>query len=142
VYDIETGAAVSWPNPWRMVEVDPAGRMKITSRFVTTLPGFSGDFPLYARSRLSQWLRAGVEDSLIRFGASTRSAAALADQAAQAGMPMYRGDEPRSVHGFDTTGLDLWGKILAAVGDGAFRDFQTDLPPADNDVTLDLAAGN
>ncbi len=142
VYDIETGAAVSWPNPWRMVEVDAAGRMKITSRFVTALPGFSGDFPLYARARLFQWLRAGAEAALIRFGASARSAAALADQAAQAGMSMYRGDEPRSVRGFDTTGLDLGGKILAAAVDGAFRDFQTDLPPADNDVTLDLAAGN
>jgi 3',5'-cyclic AMP phosphodiesterase CpdA len=142
VYDIQTGAVVSWPNAWRMVEVEPGGVMKIGSTLVTALPGFAGDFPLYARDRLFQWLQARVNAALIRFGSSARAAAVLAPQAAEAGLSLFRGDEPRSAHCFDTTGLDLGGAILAGLADGAFRDFQTDLPPADNDVTLDLATGN
>jgi hypothetical protein len=140
IYDIETGAAVSWPNPWRMVEIDSGGRMKISSRFVTSLPDFAGDFSLYSEARLREWLQAGVVAAMRRFGASARTAAALADQAARAGISLYRGDEPDTVHGFDTAGLDLGGDIFAGMADGAFRDFQTDLPPADNDVTLDLGA--
>jgi hypothetical protein len=140
--DIETGATVSWPNPWRIVEIGPGGTMKISSRFVTSLPDFPGDFPAYAQARLTEWLRDRAEAALRRLGASTRTASSLADQAVRAALSMYRGDEPDTVHGFDTTGLDLGGDILAAFGDGAFRDLQTDLPPADNDLTLDLAGGN
>jgi predicted phosphodiesterase len=140
IYDIQTGAAVAWPNPWRVVEIDSNGRMRISSRFVTAIADFAGDFSLYSQGRLREWLRAGAEAAMRRFGATARTAAALADQAAQAGLSLYRGDEPDTVHGFDTAGLDLGGDIFAGMADGAFRDFQTDLPPADNDVTLDLAA--
>ena len=140
IYDIETGATVSWPNPWRMVEIHAAGSMRVSSRFVTALPDFPGDFSRYSQDRLRQWAQDSAEKTLHRVGASDRTAAALAAQAAGAVLSFYRGDEPETPHGFDTGGLDLGGLIIAGVMDGAFRDFQTDLPPADNDVTLELAA--
>ena len=141
IYDVGTGAAVSWPNPWRLIEIDAAGSMKVSSSFVTDLPGFPGDFPRYSQDRLRQWLQASAERSLHRFGATDRTAVALATQAAEAVLSFYRGDEPQRAHGFDLKGLDLGGLFLAGMMDGAFADFQTDLPPADNNVTLDLAAG-
>jgi 3',5'-cyclic AMP phosphodiesterase CpdA len=141
IYDVGTGATVSWPSPWRLIEIDAAGSMRVSSRFVTDLPDFPGDFSRYSEDRLRQWVQASGEKTLRRFGASDRTAAALALQATDAVAAFYRGERPESVHGFRTGGLDLGGLLLAAMMDGAFRDFQTDLPPADNDVTLDLAAG-
>ena len=138
ISDVQTGSTVSWPNPWRIVEIDAGGRMAIRSGFVTSIDGFDGDFPEYSRERLRRWLQAGLRSAMKRVGATEGTADALAPQAASAGLSFFHGDEPGTARNFDTTGLDLGGDIFAAMANGAFRDFQTDLPPADNDVTLEL----
>ena len=44
VWDVETGSLVSWPNPWRLVEIGPGGAVRISSRRVTAIPSLGETF--------------------------------------------------------------------------------------------------
>ena len=138
IYDVETGATVSYPDPWRLVEVDPAGGMKIESRFVTSIPEHPVDFPGYAMERLREGAIEMASVELRHALVSERSAGILAAQIADVATVYFRGDERVVRRGFDLSGLGPWAVFIAEALSQPLRDVQTDLPPADNDVTLQL----
>lgn len=141
LYDVETGAACSWPNPWRLVELDAGGSMRIESRFVTSIPDHPLDFTDYSRSRFRAGVILVITKELARLLVTGQSAAILASQAVDAAMEHVKGDEKVLRKGFDLAGLDPWAMLIAEAASPLLRDIQTDLPPADNDVTLALGAG-
>ena len=138
IYDVETGSTLTYPDPWRLVDIDPAGEMKIESRFVTSIPDHPADFPVYARERLKEEAIEIATVELRRALVSGRSAELLAAQAADAALGFSRGDEQEVRRGFDLSGLGPWAALIAEAATQPLHDIQTDLPPADNDVTLHL----
>ncbi len=137
LYDVETGAACSWPNPWRIVDIDTSA-MKIESRFVTSIPDHPLDFPRYSRERLRSGAILILEKRLARALVYGRSAKLLAAQAADVAMAYMKGDEKMARQGFDLAGLDPWAMLVAEAASQPMRDMQANLPPADNNVTLVL----
>jgi hypothetical protein len=127
-----------------MVTLEKSGEMRIESHFITRIAGMD-TFEPFARERL----RAGIFNSArsrLRHIASARDAELLSARIAEAGMLLARGDEPgrqgvQSSVRTDAVGLSLWGNILGGLAETSLRDLRTDLPPADNDVTLSLAGG-
>lgn len=59
IYDIQTGSLVTYPVPWRLVQITPDRRLVITSRTVQPADwsGSGRDFSTYARDYLVKGLR-------------------------------------------------------------------------------------
>jgi hypothetical protein len=140
IYDVETGATVSWPSPWRMVEIEPDGVMRIRSRFVAGIVDGPADFPGFAERRLRSMLQDTAVSTLQKMLVSDATARSLGAQIASAGLAFYRGDEPPPWKPFDLAGADPLGALFAGAATSTLRDLQIDLPPADNDVDLPLAS--
>jgi 3',5'-cyclic AMP phosphodiesterase CpdA len=138
IWDVETGSLISWPNPWRMVEIRSDGTVRITSRRVTSLaPGDTG-FEVMARARLDQELRDEALAILRRRGVRGEAALAIARRAAEAGAAFFAGDETGPAPPVDRSVLGLWSCLAEAAVRPFLDALCTDLPPADNDVTFSL----
>jgi len=142
IFDVETGSLGSWPDPWRIVEVDGAGRMRVRSRFVTSIPDHPADFPGDSEGRLREGLFAIAGSLFERLQVTGESGRILAGQLADAMKPFFRGDERAARTDFFLEGVGPWGAAVAGLARQTLRDLQTDLSPPDNDVMLDLADGS
>ena len=136
VWDVETGSLVSWPNPWRIVELGPDAAVRITSRRVTRTASLGDGFAAYARKRLDDGLLEAALDSLSRMGVHGDAALAIARQAAAAGAAYYAGDEPGPVGRIDRTVLGPWSGLAAAAVSGLLDTLGRDLEPSDNEASF------
>jgi 3',5'-cyclic AMP phosphodiesterase CpdA len=146
IFDIETGSTVTYPCPYRVADVT-ADTLAITTKHVTSIDydlGGKPDFPTLARDSL----RLGLEELIIRlvqappYALSAERATTLAPWLADGLLAHYVGDEVMPAEASAevqslaaTTGFyeQLAGVMLQSIW--------TDLPPPDNDVTIDLTAG-
>jgi predicted phosphodiesterase len=145
LYDVETGSTVTWPDPVRTVQIGPSQEMRITSSFITALPSFSArgvDFRDYSREFARTAAHSAALSTLERFGVSRADALLLAGQAADALLAAERGDEsstePRALGG---PHLGLMGSLAVSAARPLVQGLWNDVPPPDNDLTIDLAAG-
>jgi 3',5'-cyclic AMP phosphodiesterase CpdA len=138
IWDVETGSLVSWPNPWRLVEIGADGMVKITSRRVTTIPSLGESFAPFARLRLIEGLREESLAILKRGGVRGEPALAIARRAVEAGTAFYAGDEPGLAAPVDRSALGSWSRLAEAALRGFLDALCTDLAPGDNDVTFAL----
>jgi 3',5'-cyclic AMP phosphodiesterase CpdA len=146
LYDIETGSLASFPNPVRSVEITPSQVMEIRSTFITELPSFAAEgrsFADFARESLVEGI-AGIAVKTMRgLGVAEREASAIAPQIAGAFLAHYAGDENfTGTEMLRSKGLSLMAGIVV----GSRKDLVTglwhDLPPADNDLDIDLVTGS
>ncbi|MCX7038192.1 MAG: metallophosphoesterase [Spirochaetes bacterium] len=138
LFDVGTGSLVTYPNPWRVVQIEGPGRMGILTERVLATADRQDGFPEYSESRLRDGLAALLAGQLERAGARGADAALIAGQAAAGGVQFYRGDEHVGEVRFETAGLNGWGRMLAGFLQGPLTNLGNDLPPADNDLTIDL----
>jgi 3',5'-cyclic AMP phosphodiesterase CpdA len=138
LFDVATGSLVTYPNPWRVVQIDGPGTMDIRTERVLGTADRPGGFPEYSESRLRDGLAALLAGQLERAGARGADAALIAGQAAAGGVQLYRGDEHVGEVRLETAGLNGWGRMIAAFLRGPLTDLGNDLPPPDNELTIDL----
>lgn len=138
LFDVATGSLVTFPNPWRVVRVDGAGRMIIRTERVLATSDRPDGFPEYCESRLRDGLAAVLAGQLERAGARGADAALIAGQAAAIGVQICRGDENIGEVRLETAGLSGWGRVIAGFLQGPLTNLGNDLPPADNTLTIDL----
>jgi 3',5'-cyclic AMP phosphodiesterase CpdA len=136
IWDVETGSLVSWPNPWRLVEIGPGGAVRISSRRVTVIPSLGSTFASYAELRVVEGLWDEALAVLDRRGVHGEPAFAIARRAVAAGSAFYAGDEPGPAAPVDRSVLSPWSCLAEAVVRGFLDAISTDLEPADNDLTL------
>jgi 3',5'-cyclic AMP phosphodiesterase CpdA len=136
VWDVETGSLVSWPNPWRLVEIGPGAAVRIATRRVTSTPSLGGTFEPYAKLRLAEGLRDVAMAILERKGVHGEPAIAIARRAVEAGTAFYAGDEPGPAAPVDRSALGPWSCLAEAAVRGFLDAMGTDLEPADNDVAF------
>jgi hypothetical protein len=145
LYDVETGSTVTWPDPVRTVQIDSSQVMRISSSFITSLPSFverGVDFWQYSEQFAWDDASAVALSTLQRFGVSRAAAKVLAGQAADALLAVERGDEP--LGGTRTLGgphMGLMGSLVVAAARPLAQGLWNDLPPPDNDLTIDLSTG-
>lgn len=160
LYDIETGSLVTYPNPYRIIEITSAGKLKISSARIRSidydLP--AGDFQSYARNFLSEGLN-GIAPRiltsiLVGQGIPPQAASEQAD-AAMTLQPVpgitvrdlvvnaiiihYQGDEVvdeklfpvlQKMSGSQNPLLKTIANVILS--------FETDFPPPDNNVILKI----
>jgi 3',5'-cyclic AMP phosphodiesterase CpdA len=145
IYDVETGSAVTYPCPYRIVDVSD-DTLAITTQHITSIDyalGGAPDFQTYAKSSL----RMGLENlitTLIEqppYSVAPADASQLAPWLGDGLVAHYAGDEVMPAD------AQAEAQTLMSSSDGVMRlsgtmlqSIYTDLPPPDNAVTLDLAA--
>jgi len=165
IFDVETGSLVTYPVPYRLVELSPDGQLKIDSEKITSINYNTGGetFQDYAEDYLVQGLNGLVPAMLagiilqMQPGLSNEQAMAAANNAAaqqltpaltvkdslvNAMVAHYHGDED-----FDSQLLAIYQGMAGSTDaltrtlGGALLSLCQDLTPADNDVMLDLMSG-
>ncbi len=140
LYDVETGSLTAPPCPVRICTLQD-GRIRFESlRLAGRYQPESG----YA-ARATAHIRASVERQAFqaarRYRVSERDARYLAGHIATAFQAHYDGDEdPVRQPPFDTRQLSLWGRFIYSRQKFVLDGLWQDLPPADDNVTLDLSA--
>lgn len=138
IWDVETGSLVSWPNPWRLVEVGADGVVNIRSRRVTAIGSDGAGIEALARTRLDREMRDTALAMLRRRGVRGEAAFAIARRAVEAGAAFFAGDEPGPAAPVDRSALGSWARVAERAVRPLLDALGTDLPPADNDVALPL----
>lgn len=143
LYDVETGSLVTAPVPVRLIDVDETGRMSISTRRVTSIPSFRAagkDFASYAEQFTRQGVSTVAVDIMRRLWVSSGKAAVLAPQASDAFLAHYEGDERFSgERRLRLRDVNLITRLLAGAAPDLLEELWNDLPPADNDLAIDLS---
>jgi hypothetical protein len=145
IYDIETGSAVTYPCPYRIVDVSD-DTLAITTQHITSIDydlGSAPDFQTYAHDSL----RLGLETlitTLIEappYSVAPADAGQLAPWLGDGLVAHYAGDEvmPADAQVEAQTLMSSIDPVKRLSG-SMLQSIWTDLPPPDNTVTLDLAA--
>jgi 3',5'-cyclic AMP phosphodiesterase CpdA len=143
--DVETGSAVTYPCPYRVIDVSDDA-LAITTQHITTIDydlGGKPDFQTYAHDSL----RLGLETLITKlieappYSVSPADASDLAPYLGDGLVAHYAGDEvmpadaaakAQSLMSSTDFVMQLSGTMLQSI--------YTDLPPPDNTVALDLAS--
>jgi hypothetical protein len=147
IYDIETGSAVTFPCPYRIVALD-SDTLAITTRHVTTIDydlGTAPDFQTLARDSLRLGLESLIAELIQSppYSLPAERAASLAPWLGDGLVAHYVGDEvmPAEVS-TESQSLLASGNLVEQLAGLMLQSIWTDLPTVDNDVTLDLASAD
>jgi len=145
IYDVETGSAVTYPCPYRIVDVSDDS-LAITTQHITTIDydlGGAPDFQTYAHDSL----RLGLETlitTLIEappYSVAPADAGQLAPWLGDGLVAHYAGDEVMPADALaEVQALKSSSNGVIQLSGTMLQSIWTDLPPPDNTVTLDLAA--
>ncbi len=141
LYDIETGATVTAPCPYRRVHLTGDQTARVESRFIEAIAGRETEFPAYAAEYVYQGTIRLADAALDGYGVTAEDRALLAPQISRAYVTHLNGDEtkPRTV--LDTTGCGPWTRLVVRTQRDLIEGWYSDLPPADNRLTIPLAPG-
>lgn len=139
LYDVETGSLITAPCPVRFCDI---ANNKITIRTTDLVdrlhPGTA--YAAKANKFVLDTVSGEAYKTLRKYFVSPKDARYIADYVATAFAAHYRGDEnPKDRPVLSTNKLGLWSRFIYSkekyVVDGLWKD----LPPADNNVTLNLS---
>ena len=149
LYEVETGSAVTFPCPYRLLSLETGGTLAITSHPITTINYDLGGvaFPTYASNYLYSGLL-GVSTYMLMqppYNLPQANAQFLAPAMTEAFVSHYQGDEGSRPISPQTQGIiaylrslnDPMSQLMANVLMAVF----TDLPPADNNLIINLITG-
>ena len=154
LYDVQTGSLITYPNPYRIVEVNREAEVAINSYFVETLPGFD-DFKAYSQSfvkdGISGLLPALLKEEMTQMGFprgiiysidqllnSVFGSQTLSQHIAEVMTNFYAGDEQLSeetAQVIQDLKRNLLNPFLVLAG-LALDSLSKDAPPADNDLSF------
>ncbi len=140
--DIETGSLVTYPCPYRLVQITAGQNLVVHSKNVTKIDGVA-DFEKYARDYIQSGIVKIALNTLEDYGVKSSAAEILAKQVGAAFSAHYAGDEKltpgHSVLSSKGTGVMGW--VVVFVRKGMIKGLWHDLPPADNNLTINLDTG-
>ena len=140
IYDIETGSLVTAPCPYRRVTIDSNQKAVIESRFITAIPSRPEGFAAYAADHVYNLTIKLADAKLTGYKVSEPDRIKINPQVARAYVTHLNGDEKKRAV-IDTDGLGWWAKFVMFMQADLLYGWTTDLPPADNRLTIDLATG-
>ena len=147
VFDVETGSTVTSPCPYRIVTLNTTSNsMKIVSKSITdvtysTIPSGTS-FQQYAKTYLSDGMKIisyyMLSTPPYNIPGASINALGLDRILANAFVAHYAGDETPTAT--DNAEIQAVKTAIPTLG-GALQSVWTDLPPADNNITIDLTTG-
>jgi predicted phosphodiesterase len=141
--DIETGSLVTYPSPYRVIEITQTQQLTIRSGRVTAIDGYPIGFQDYAWNYCESGLISIAANTIEGYGVKSEAAEKLAKQVAVAFLAHYAGDEelPAGQPAITSKGTGFMGWVVVFVRKGMVKSLWRDLSPADNNVTIDLKTG-
>lgn len=144
LFDIETGSLVTNPLPFRVVSIGSDQQMMIRTEHITATSTHPKDLPEFSRAYLLEGIANIATNTIMKYGVDKAEAAKLAEQVAEAFAAHYAGDEKLEA---GTEPVQQWGLSLPGWFVIQFRKdlvfgLWQDLPPADNEVTINLKTGS
>ncbi len=145
IYDVETGSAVTYPCPYRIVDVSD-DTLAIATQHITSIAydlGGAPDFQTYAKDSLRKGLESLITTLIEQppYAVAPTDAGQLAPWLGDGLVAHYAGDEVMPAD------AQAEAQTLKSSSDGVMQlsgtmlqSIWTDLPPPDNSGTLDLAA--
>ena len=150
LYDVETGSTVTYPCPYRILDLSAQGNLAIASHFITAINYDLGgvDFPTFASNFLHNGML-GLSAYMLMappYSLSQAQAQSLAPAMTEAFESHYQGDEGSRPISAQTQGtiayLRSQGDAMSLLMANSLTVIFTDLPPADNNLTINLITGN
>lgn len=138
LYDIETGSLITFPNPYRKVEITSDQKLHLSVRVVPGISSHPNGFREYSQDFTLSHTAKAVDRALQEYWVSDEDRLKVKMQIAKGYLTHLKGDEQIPEKIVDKEGLNLWGKLILNVKGDLIESWYTDLPPADNKVVLDL----
>ena len=143
IFDVETGSLVTYPCPYRIIKTGADQSVAIRSERVISIKSHPQDFPEYARQYLIQGISGLAVKSLMGYGVDKAEATKLSGDIAAAFAAHYAGDEhlPAGQVAIQEQGLSPLAWVVVQMRKDLVQGLWTDVPPGDNNVTLDMNTG-
>ena len=150
IYDIETGSTVTYPCPYRLIDLMLNGQFAITSHRITVVNynlGSAPNFQTYAYNYLTNGMvpLSAYMLQAAPFYLDPTTARFLAPAVSEAMVDHYAGDEPGLSGASFNTQITVLGLMAGSVQEqmigGAIASILTDTAPADNNLTLLFSTG-
>jgi len=138
IYDIETGSLSTAPCMVRIGEIK-GNKVNFTAMDMVTKYKPGTDFAKGASEFVAETVKIEAYNTLRKYKVSEKDSNYIADSVASAFLAHYNGDEDETKKPIlDTGKLSLWGKFIYSQERYVLNGLWKDLPPADNNVVLDL----
>ena len=144
VFDIETGSLVTYPSPYRIINIDSSQKAAVRTAHVESIPSHPNDFQEYSREYILNGIQGIATHAIMGYKVNQAEAHKLAGQVAQAFLAHYAGDEnlPPGQEAMQTSGLSVPGWVVVTFRKNLVTGLWHDLPPPDNNITIDLNTGS
>ncbi len=139
LYDIETGSTVTAPCPYRIVTIGADQKAVVESRLIDAIASRPAGFQAFAADYVYNGTIRLADDTLRKYRVDRADRDRLNPQIARAYATHLAGDEVRPETVLQTAGLGLWTRVVAWTQRDLIEGWYTDLPPADNNLVIDLA---
>jgi hypothetical protein len=138
IYDIETGSLITTPCSIRHIKIKD-NVMQIRSETIADKIYPGTDFAVNARAFVRKKIMLETIRTLKKYMVSDKDADHFSDAVGDAFLAHYDGDENPSLRPpFDPSKLGLWGSFIYSQEKFILDGLWADLPPADNNVRLQL----
>ena len=144
VYDIETGSLVTYPCPYRIVNINEDQQAAISEGMVTSIKSHPTDFPQYARQYLLDQVAGIATKTLMGYGIGQAESENIGKQISQGFAAHFAGDEKLAPgqQPVIETGLSPLAWAVIQYRKDLIVGLWNDVPPADNNITINLKDGS
>ncbi|MEN8204125.1 MAG: metallophosphoesterase [Bacteroidota bacterium] len=140
LFDIETGSLLTYPCPLRKITIG-GDSMIIETQHIQSIPSLEKGLQEYAREAVKEGTAHVAERTMIRFKLNSEDAGHIANQMGDLLAGHCAGDEIARDPALNLDGVSIWGRIMVLFRKKLARGLVTDLPPADNQLTIHLQSG-
>jgi len=143
LFDVEIGSLVTYPCPYSLINIDSSQKAAIRTVRIQSIVSHPQDFQGYAGAQLENGVTAAAASMIAAYSVDGPEAQKLAAQVASAVDAHLAGDEklPDGQEAIQKNGLSLRAWLGVQFRKDLVDSLWRDLPPPDNNVTLDLKTG-
>ena len=145
VFDVETGSLVTYPCPYRVIDIGSDQQAVMKTELVTSIKSHPQDFPAFGKQYLLDGI-AGIATATLTgtYKVDRTEAEKISKEIAVAFGAHYAGDEKLAAgqQPVIESGLSPLAWVVIQMRKDLIIGLWNDLPPADNNLTLNLADGS
>lgn len=140
LFDIETGSLVTYPCPYRIVEIGVDGKAEIRTFSIDSIDGIGSGFADYSREFIKTGIKHIVNTQLPPFLIPERERAIIGERISEMFCMHYAGDESYDPQLLDFSKFSFFSRIVASMKGKMFKGLLTDSVP-DRNVIIDTGTG-
>lgn len=138
LYDIETGSFVSYPCPYRIININGGQQIKIESRYITRIDTFENGFEKYAYNYKADRIAGTVKPVFLKYFVSDEDAEYLSYIIAETAMAHFAGDESNGKEVVDYSRINCWARFVIKRRIKLLNALRNDPWPPDNYLEIEL----